>query len=289
LSGTQFSTLNSAGINDPEGPKKYNNNTESSGAVGPIPPHLREVYDTSCGSLDESQRTQLVQLPIEFQDVFAKSEFDLDNFTDVEHVIDTMDARPVKQRMRCMPACFAGKKETHLLKMLDEGSYKTISDWASAPVLICKLDCSERYCIDYRKLNEVTVIDVYPLSLVDDCMDTVGSWQCLFSKLDANSAYFQLKLQENRKKTVFITRYGLFEHVHMGFGLCGANATFARVMNLVFRGLILKTVLAFLDDIIMLGCSFEDHLSNLREALSRFRRLKPKECIFFQQEVEFLG
>ncbi|MCU7901933.1 MAG: DDE-type integrase/transposase/recombinase [Candidatus Thiodiazotropha sp. (ex Lucinoma aequizonata)] len=79
----------------------------------------------------------------------------------------------------------------------------------------------------------------------------------------------------------------------MGFGLCNAPATFARVINLVLRGLNWKTVLAFLDDILVMGRDFDDHLLNLREALTRFRqyglKLKPKKCIFFQKRVEFLG
>lgn len=79
----------------------------------------------------------------------------------------------------------------------------------------------------------------------------------------------------------------------MGFGLTNAPATFARAINLILRGLTWKTVLAFLDDILVIGKSFEDHLGNLVEALERFRqhglKLKPKKCIFFQNEVEFLG
>ena len=79
----------------------------------------------------------------------------------------------------------------------------------------------------------------------------------------------------------------------MGFGLTNAPATYSRVVNLVLRGLTWKTVLAFLDDILVMGKSFEDHLNNLAESLNRFRihglKLTPQKCIFFQQEVEFLG
>ena len=79
----------------------------------------------------------------------------------------------------------------------------------------------------------------------------------------------------------------------MGFGLCKAPATYAQAMNLVLKGLTWKTVLAFLDNVVVLGRSFEDHVANLREALERFMKhglkLKPKKCTFFQQETEFLG
>ncbi len=79
----------------------------------------------------------------------------------------------------------------------------------------------------------------------------------------------------------------------MGFGLCNAAATYSRVMNLVLRGLNWKIALAFLDDILVLGKCFEDHLANLRQAFSRFRkyglRLKPKKCVLFQTEIDSLG
>ena len=134
---------------------------------------------------------------------------------------------------------------------------------------------------------------MFPLALVDDCLDTLAG-SIWFSKLDANSAYWQINIKpEDRSKTAFHTRYGLYEHVKMGFGLCNAPATYARVMNLVMRSLNWKTVLTFLDDVLIMGKKFEDHLGNLGDALKRFRKyglkLKPKTCTFFQHEVEFLG
>lgn len=147
--------------------------------------------------------------------------------------------------------------------------------------------------MDYRALNSVTTKDVFPLPLVDDCLDTLAGnkW---FSKLDANSAYWQVKISEaDRKKTAFITKYGLFEHVRMGFGLCNGPATYSRVMNLILRGLLWVIVLAFLDDILVLGCSFRDHLRHIEEVLLRFRKyqlkLKPKKCVLFPEKVDFLG
>jgi hypothetical protein len=87
--------------------------------------------------------------------------------------------------------------------------------------------------------------------------------------------------------------YGLFEFARMAFGLCNSPATYTRVINLVLRGLNWKVVLAFLDDILVLGKDFEGHLANLRAVLVRFReyglKLKPKKCELFQKEVEFLG
>ena len=181
-------------------------------------------------------------------------------------------------------------------KMFDAGvNQESQSDWASSPVLIRKRDGSVRWCIDYRALNNVTVKDTFPLPLIEDCLDTL-SGSIWFSKLlvDANSAYFQVRVSpEDRKKTAFITKYGLFEHVRMGFGMTNSPATFSRVVDLVLRGLTWKTVLAFLDDILVMGKTIDEHLQNLATTLERFQKhklkLKPRKCSLFQKEVEFLG
>ena len=276
---------------DEEEPGEVSNDPNLEGLV---PEHLSQVFAESCKQLDDQQQDELAKLLVENQDVFAKSEFDLGDFSAIEHTIDTGDAKPIQLRMRRTPPAFVKEEEEHLEKMLKAGVIQeSTSDWAAAPVLIRKRDGTVRWCIDFRRLNAVTTRDVFPLPLVDDCLDTL-SGSVWFSKLDANSAYWQVPVREgDRKKTAFITRYGLFEHVRMGFGLCGAPGTYARIMNLVFRGMSWKTVLAFLDDILVLGSSFKNHLQNLKEALSRFRqyglKLKPKKCTFFQKEVEFLG
>ena len=91
--------------------------------------------------------------------------------------------------------------------------------------------------MDFRALNKVTIKDTNPLPLIEECLDTLAGNQW-FSKLDANAAYWQIKIHpEDRKKTVFITKYSLFEFTRMGFGLCNAPATFARAINLVLNNL----------------------------------------------------
>ena len=145
------------------------------------------------------------------------------------------------------------------------------SEWASAPVLIRKRCGSVRWCVDYRALNALTIKDVFPLPLVDECLDTLAG-NVWYSKLDANSAYWQVKIKpEDCSKTAIITKYGLFEFAEIAFGLCNSPATYTRVISLVLRGLNWKVVLAFLDDILVLGKDFEGHLANLRAVLVRFR------------------
>lgn len=134
----------------------------------------------------------------------------------------------------------------------------------------------------------MTVKDVFPLPLVEDCVDTLSGNQW-FSKLGAIWGYWEFKLaDEDRDKTAFITKYGLFEFVKMLFGLFNSPFTVSRVMNLILKDLNWKNALSFLDDIVVMGKNFDDHLKNLTKALSRFRRhglkLKPKKCIFCQKK-----
>ena len=109
-----------------------------------------------------------------------------------------------------------------------------------------------------------------------------------------HSAYWQVNIaEEDRHKTAFISKYGQFQFKKLGFGLCNSPSTFSRVMNLVLHGLNWNIARAFLDDIMVMGRSFEEHLQNLRKVLDRFRRyglkLKPKKCGLFVRKVEFLG
>ena len=108
------------------------------------------------------------------------------------------------------------------------------------------------------------------------------------------AGYWQIEVDErDRHKTTFLTKYGFFEHVRMTQGLCNAPATFQRVMHLVLRGLAWDKVLVYLDDVIVLGRSFEESLENLEVVLQRFKvhnlKLKPKKCSLFTKQVRFLG
>ena len=97
-----------------------------------------------------------------------------------------------------------------------------------------------------RKLNDVTVKDRFPLPLIEDCLDALAGCQ-YFTTLDMASGYYQLEVEEqDRDKTVFVTKYGLFSFKRMLFGLCNAPATFSRAISQVLKGLALG--LAFLFD-----------------------------------------
>ena len=158
---------------------------------GVVPEHLQELFDRSKALLNPEESQDLATLLREFQDVFAINEFDLGDFSAIEHRIDTGAHPLIKQRMRRTPIGFAQEEEAHLKKMLEAGVIQpSTSDWCSVPVLVRKRDGGVRWCIDYRAVNAATVKDVFPLPLVEECLDTLAG-NCWFSKLDANSAYWQ--------------------------------------------------------------------------------------------------
>ena len=165
--------------------------------------------------------------------------------------------------------------------------------WASPIVLVKKKDGSTRFCVDYRKLNDVTLKDAYPLPRIDDSLDALegSTW---FSSLDLASGYWQVEMSpSDKEKTAFTTGSGLYEFNVLPFGLCNAPSTFERLMELVLTGLHWKTCLVYLDDILIYAKTFEEHVERLGEVFSRLfaagLKLKPKKCTLLQKEVVYLG
>ena len=181
-----------------------------------------------------AQRQRLIELLVDFADIFAVTPDDLGRTSKLQHHIDTGNARPIKQPIRRIPP--AKRKETQKLlqKMLEKDIIQpSSSPWASPIVLVQKKDGSQRFCVDYRKLNSVTKKDAYPIPRIDDTLDTLAG-SCWFSTLDLVSGYWQVEMsQKDREKTAFCLPDGLFEFKVMPFGLSNAPATFQRLMDLL--------------------------------------------------------
>ena len=244
--------------------------------------------------ISESEREQLYSLLVEFADVFSFSSKDLGRTKELKHHIFTSDAQPVHLSPRRIPQARREELRGLLRDMLESDVIQqSDSPWSSPIVLAKKHDGTTRFCVDYRKVNEVTRKDAYPLPRVDDTLDTlVGSK--FFTTLDLASGYWQVEVApEDQPKTAFTTPEGLYLFKVMPFGLCNAPATFQRLMDRVLSGLKWSSCLVYFDDIIVVGTTFQEHLHHLTSVFTRLRgaglKLKPKKCTLCRQQVTFLG
>ncbi len=182
----------------------------------------------------------------------------------VTHTIDTGEHRSIRLPPRRLPITKQEVEYANVQKMLDRGVIEPCqSSWASLVVLVTKKDGSTHFCIDYRKVNDVTWKDAYPLPWIDDTLIRESQY---FSTLDLYSAYWQVKMDpKDINKMAFITHQGLFCFTVMPFGLCNAPATFERLMELIVTDLNWKICLIYMDDVIIYGGNFYKALDRLKQ------------------------
>lgn len=245
-------------------------------------------------NLSPSQVQSLKSLLKKYSEVFSKHSEDRGRTGIIKHHIRTGDATPIKQRAYRVTPEQRAEIQTQVENLLKadviEESY---SPWAAPVVLVRKKNGTWRFCLDYRKLNVVTIKDSHPLPRVDDALDAL-SGSAWFSTVDLQHGYWQVELEEkDREKTAFTTGSGLYHFKVMPMGLTNAPATCQRLMEMVLRGLPWKTCLVYLDDVLIYSHSFSEHLQHLEEILSRFQssglKLNPSKCSFATEQVQFLG
>jgi hypothetical protein len=139
-----------------------------------------------------------------------------------------------------------------LKELLEKGFSRPSSSLWRAPVTFVLMKYgAQRLCVDYRALNEVTVKNKYLLPRIDDLFDQLCG-ACVFSKIDLQSGYHQLKIQGcDILKTAFVSRYGLYKYTVMSFGLTNAAAYFMYLMNKVFMKYLAMFAMVFIDDILV--------------------------------------
>ncbi|CAM5146769.1 unnamed protein product [Eretmochelys imbricata] len=189
------------------------------------------------------------------------------------HRVQTGSHPPI----RCSPFRVTGKTAQDLEREVrDMLALRVIqpsaSPWASPVVLVPKKDGSVRFCVDYRKLNAITVSDAYPMPRPDELLDKLGGARYL-TTMDLTKGYWQVPLDADaRLKSAFITPLGLYEFLTLPFGLKGAPATFQRLVDQLLRGMESFAV-AYIDDICVFSQTWEDHVSRLDKCWTDSRGL----------------
>ena len=241
-------------------------------------------------ALPEDHRQLLTASVLDFANLFALDSSELGCTSTVTHKIDTGEHPFVKQAPRRVPFALRGKVCQLVQEMLEQGVIKpSPSPRASPIVLVAERDGSTYFCVDYRRLNSFTKMDVYPLPRMDDS-DLLAETQ-FFSSLDLASGYWQVGMdKESQEKTALTTHAGLYEFTVMPFGLCNAPATFQCLMENVLAGLARDKCIIYLDDILVTGRTFQEHMENLKLIFTHLRQAGLKlKCKLVQQKVQFLG
>ncbi|KAJ8028019.1 hypothetical protein HOLleu_30140 [Holothuria leucospilota] len=257
-------------------------------------PDMSELFDRSSEGLTEGEKGVLFELLGEFRNVFCCEGEPLGKTGVVKHVIDTGNAHPVRQAPRRLPYHHKLQAQIEVENMLEQGVISpSKSAWASPVVLVRKKDGTIRFCVDYCKLNDLTIKDAFPLPRIDDSLDTLSGAKW-FSVFDLRSGYWQVEVDPaDKNKAAFTSGTGLYEFSVMAFGLCNAPSTFQRLMEQVLSGLHWRTCLIYIDDIIIYARTFDEHIVRLREVIGRLRdaglKLKPSKCELFRKKVKYLG
>jgi hypothetical protein len=195
------------------------------------------------------------------------------------------DATPIFQRPRRTPLTYQQIMKSHIDELLKNGLIQPGSGaWASPVVMVQKKDRILRFCVDYRKLNQITKKDVYPLPRIDDILDTLNGAK-YFSSFDFLSGYWQIEMDDlDKEKTGFITIYGLFEWNVMPMGLCNSPSTFQRAMDDLLRRFKWAFCLVYIDDVILYSKSEEEHLNHIEAFLSVIEEngFKMKACLVME-------
>lgn len=260
----------------------------------------QRIFDSPIVSLDPKE--PLILTPQEERKLQEFLETELPKFDNIkgtthliQHEIKLLNPEPIKQRHRPQNPKMQAIINEEVDRMLQEQIIEpSESPWSSPVVMVRKKDGKFRFCVDFQKVNDITQKDAYPLPFINAILDKLRHAQYI-STIDLRQGYWQIPLTEGSKPITAFTvpGRGLFQFRVMPFGLHSAPATFQRLMDRIIGPELDPYCFAYLDDIIVLGDTFEEHLENLREVFRRIRAanltLNAEKCQFGRRSLKYLG
>ena len=249
--------------------------------------------------MNQEERNVVIPLCKNYSDIFYNDKSDLTFTNAVKHNIRLTDETPVYAKSYRYPYAMKDEIQKQIKKLLDNKIIRPSISPYSAPVWIVpkKIDASGekkfRMVVDYRKLNEKTVTEKYPVPRIDEILDNLG--KCVyFSTIDLAQGFHQIEMDPNSiQKTAFSVDNGHYEYLRMPFGLKNAPCTFQRVVDNIFREYLNRFCFVYMDDIICFSKSLEEHRQHLKLIFEKLREFNLKaqidKCEFFRKDVEFLG
>lgn len=249
--------------------------------------------------LNPEEYQEIEKIIRKFKSLFFKEGDKLTSTPEILHEITTTTDQQINAKLYRYPPKHEEEVRRQIQEMKEQGIIQQSNSKYSSPLIVVpkKMDNSGnkkyRIVIDYRKLNDVTVDDKFPLPNIDSILDKLGKAQ-YFSTIDLAKGYHQILIKkEDRHKTAFVTPHGLYEFIRMPFGLKNAPATFQRLMNHILRDFINKTCVVYLDDILIFSTSLKEHVRAIKDIFqvleSKNLKIQIDKCNFMKKETEFLG
>ena len=245
--------------------------------------------------LDLDQQKRFIRLIYENQEVFSLYDGDLGYCDRLKHSIPTTTNKPIYLPHRQIPIQLQSEVRKCLDAWLKAGIIRpSKSPYVSQVVIVCKKMGEIRLCVDFRKLNAISIRDSFPLPQIEEALQAVQAaiW---FSSFDLAQGYLQMAMEEEDiQKTAFRAgSSGLYEFTRMPFGLTNAGASFCRLMEMCIGDQQYITLLFYLDDICVFAETADQMLDRIQLVFNRLKefslKIKPKKSHFFQAEVDFLG
>jgi hypothetical protein len=241
--------------------------------------------------LDDGQKSDLHKVIAKFQSIFTKSPGWCSLY---EHTIDTGNHKPCYSNLRPMNQAKRQIFDKYFFELVKfDVIERSRSPWSSSAFLVPKSDGSQRFVVDYKPLNKITVPDLYPMSRIDDMLAILGQSK-FFSTFDLSKGFYQIKMAEqDKQKTAFISHHGLWQFKRLPMGLSNSPATFVRCIDQVLGDLKWTICAVYFDDIIIFSSTFEEHLKHIDLVLSRLKdaglTINPSKVQLCRQRLKFLG